>query len=60
MKGPRQPKTCEGTYCDSCGRWFAWCEFVETIEEHLCEECASGIYEDEPDDDGMEYGYDED
>lgn len=42
--------THEGAYCDKCWRWFAWSEFVETIEERLCEECASGISEEDHDD----------
>jgi len=29
--------------CDSCGREVSWAELVETIEEYLCENCASGI-----------------
>lgn len=39
----------EGTCCDTCGRWFFWHEFVETIEEVLCEDCASGVSEDDHD-----------
>lgn len=60
MPQPYQPPMFE---CDTCGRTFAECEFVETIEEFLCQWCASGIDEDECDDDyddfdGQEYGYD--
>ena len=43
--------------CDHCGGYYSEFEFAETIEEHLCERCASGIEEDGPDCDGMEYGY---
>lgn len=39
----------EGAICDQCGRWFGWFDFVETIEEYLCEECASGITSDDND-----------
>lgn len=49
--------------CDTCGRQFSEFEFVETIEEFLCEECASGISADDVDeefeDDGFEEGFDE-
>jgi DNA-directed RNA polymerase subunit RPC12/RpoP len=45
--------------CDQCGRTFHEFEFVETIEEMLCQYCASGIEEDDDfDDDGIEDGYD--
>lgn len=33
--------------CDQCGELRHISEFVETIEEYLCEYCASGL----PDDD---------
>jgi hypothetical protein len=36
-----------GAPCDTCGRWYAFCEMAETLEEYLCESCASGI---DPDD----------
>lgn len=39
--------------CDSCGRTFHEFEFVETIEEFLCERCASGIDPDKH----VHYGY---
>lgn len=29
--------------CDSCGSIVHWSQLVETIEEYLCEQCASGI-----------------
>ena len=29
--------------CDSCGQYFTAFEMAETIEEMLCEYCASGI-----------------
>lgn len=46
--------------CDSCGRMFYEFEFVETIEEFLCERCASGIDLDEEFDDfGMEDGFED-
>lgn len=32
--------------CETCGREFHEFEFVETIEEWLCERCASGIEDD--------------
>lgn len=41
----------DGTVCDECGEYYAWAEFVETIEEFLCERCASGV-EDEDDEMG--------
>lgn len=49
-----------GTHCDTCGCWFSWFEFAETIEEYLCEHCASGVGPDgeEWPDDGMEEGFD--
>lgn len=34
--------------CDICGRRLPESCFVETIEEYLCEDCASGL---QPDDD---------
>lgn len=48
--------------CDQCGRLYTFFELAETIEEYLCEACASGIDPDDPDDDdyfpdGQEYGY---
>ena len=46
-----------GTTCDTCGRWFLFHEFVETIEEMLCESCASGIDPDEPDEDDCDMSY---
>jgi hypothetical protein len=40
--------------CDSCGCDYFFHELVETIEEYLCEHCASGVGPDgdewEPDD----------
>lgn len=55
MTRPPDPR---GTTCDTCGRWFTFFEFAETIEEYLCEECASGVSADEHEDDdcfdGME------
>lgn len=49
--------------CDECGRMFTEFEFVETIEELLCQYCASGYDPDDPDDDayydGQEDGYGE-
>lgn len=45
--------------CDSCGGTFAEAEFVETIEEMLCERCASGIDEDDADDEWDERGGDD-
>lgn len=47
-----KPPPLDGTLCDHCGRWFTWFEFAETIEEHLCEECASGIGDDDEFDSG--------
>ena len=29
--------------CDQCGQWYTLYELAETIEEYLCEYCASGI-----------------
>lgn len=45
--------------CDQCGGYFAEIEFAETIEEMLCEQCASGIDDDREDDfhDGFEEGF---
>lgn len=43
--------TSDGAKCDVCGEWCSWDEMVETIEEYLCDRCASGI-DDEEDDDG--------
>lgn len=40
--------------CDTCGRWFTFYELAETIEERLCEYCASGLNEE------MDWEYDED
>lgn len=40
--------------CDTCGRMFAEFELVETIEEYLCEECASGITDEEMDEDYLD------
>lgn len=36
--------------CDVCGRPTAAADCVETIEEWLCAECASGISDDQDDD----------
>lgn len=44
--------------CDQCGGTFAECEFAETIEEFLCERCASGIEEDDCDE-GCHDGFDD-
>jgi protein-arginine kinase activator protein McsA len=40
--------------CDVCGRMFSGFSFVETIEEYLCENCASGYDPDESDDEFMD------
>ncbi|MFO0919672.1 MAG: hypothetical protein U0872_15345 [Planctomycetaceae bacterium] len=40
--------------CDSCGRLFTEFQFVETIEELLCEYCASGCDPDDSDDEFMD------
>jgi len=47
--------------CDECGRLFTEFEFVETIEEFLCERCASGHDPDEDDGcfDGQDSGYED-
>lgn len=49
--------------CDTCGVERHQMEFVETIEEMLCQWCASGIDEDDNEwgygDDGMEEGFDD-
>lgn len=48
--------------CDQCGRYYTFYELAETIEEYLCEACASGIDPEDPDDyypDGQEYGYED-
>lgn len=41
--------------CDTCGRCLAECEFAETVEEFLCQWCASGIDEAEGDDEISEH-----
>lgn len=43
--------------CDTCGQRKTEWEFVETIEEYLCESCASGLDEDDDEfhDDGIEF-----
>lgn len=38
-----------GAPCDQCGQWTPFLEMAETIEEYLCEECASGIEEEHDD-----------
>ena len=43
--------------CDVCGGWYTIHELVETIEEYLCAKCASGIDEDDFDDDGFGDGF---
>lgn len=45
--------------CDTCGRLYSEFEFVETIEEMLCERCASGIEDEEVYFDGIAEGYDD-
>lgn len=46
----------DGACCDQCGEWHPWCEFVETIEEYLCQWCASGLAS-EDDRDDSEFGF---
>ena len=44
--------------CDDCGELLPESCFVETLEEYLCENCASGVNEnDDRDDYGLEEGY---
>jgi len=47
--------------CDTCGNQYAEGEFAETIEEMLCQWCASGIddYDDDCSFDGQETCNDE-
>ena len=56
----KQPTSANGTNCDTCGRWFTFWEMAETIEEYLCEECASGISDDDCDDDSYDWSEDYD
>ena len=46
--------TDEYTTCETCGGTFTWYELAESIEERLCEYCASGIRSEESD----EHDYD--
>lgn len=45
--------------CDSCGEWYSWHELAETIEEYLCEDCASGMTDSELDDTGDDWDDDD-
>lgn len=40
--------------CDHCGRTLPEAYFAETIEEYLCETCASGVGHERDDEDFLE------
>ena len=42
---PQTPDGLELVPCDTCGELYTFFELAETIEEYLCERCASGIEE---------------